>query len=223
MNLTAQIISFFMESRPWVWLLRKVISVLHFRLIGYPKYKIEKYYQIRNILRDNLDTKKIYGFVSKDSQSLSYIFNRIFTGAKWSHAGVVQLLEDGEVGIVHMLGNGMNFDYLIELLKECDEFKLLELPFDEEEQSTAKSRLEKLITVSNQIDYDFGFSISHEALDYVEGKISIKNTSKRLKLYCSELCWVLGVKEGNEFALRKIQGKEVFEPDDVIAISKVIF
>lgn len=212
-----------MESRPWIWFLRRIVGVFKVRLIGYPKYPMENYYKIRRIIRDSPDKKKLYGFVFRDSQSLSYMFNHFFTGAEWSHAGVVTLLDDGEVGVVHMLGTGMNFDYLIELLKECDEFKLLELPFDEKEQTTAKYRLEKLISISTQIDYDYGFTISSDARDFVEDKIELTDPKQRIKLYCSELVWVLGVDDGNKFAVRKIQGRDVFEPDDVLAISKVIF
>ena len=85
-----------------------------------------------------------------------------------------------------------------------------------------EKKFKKLLSVGEQIHYDYGFSISNDALDFLEGKIEIRNTDKTILLYCSELAWVIGVRDGNEFSLRKIQGKDVFEPDDVEAISKII-
>ena len=211
----------FLNTRFWRWFAMYVMAHLKFRVWGYPKLDITFY---ENIL-DILDThpESIFAFVGVDKYALSYKINRLVTGAKWSHAGIITHHNMKYPKILHMLGDGVHHDHLLTYLKEVDEFALIRLPIDSRDIWEVQDRINNIIKYRDSIDYDYPLEIENETINLVESEIF--DPSKRYGIYCSELVFLVGrgIVKDLDFVEKWIYGKRVFEPDDVFNAGEVLF
>lgn len=155
-------IDYFLNTSLW-----KNVIRLSPRLKGYPKFRLEHYFVIREILREDPDG--FYCFVGCDNRSVAIILQRVFYRIWWGHSGFIELSEDGEVYISHVRQR-LRYDNLLYYLKEADNFALLKLPLTEEEKKLAKTKIKKL----------------HES----EVTYKVRDNLNTLKQYSSEDYWL---------------------------------
>jgi hypothetical protein len=196
--------SFFLEkilaSKIW-----KYVVSLTPRLKGYPKFPLENYFKLREIVRS--DPKSIYCFVGVDNASISVKLQRKMVGVYWSHSGFVYLDADNELSIKHVRWFGLLNWKLLKYLKECDEFALIKLPLNYFEMGTVNKKLEKINR--SKVRYSIRDNIHRE--DQYTRKDSWE-TQDRFKLYCSEYQYfVCQGMMSDAWAY----GKSRFTPDDV--------
>jgi len=218
-------LNWFKTTSLWVRLARHTIAHFTFRLFGYPKFPIEKYFDIVDAM--TLDPDALYSFVSADKSSLAWRLNHFITGAFWGHAGIV-LFEGGKPTAWHMKGNGLNGWHLLDILKECDNFALVKLPLHGADLTEAKRRLEVLKNAP-LVAYDYQLELTPDVLDFLQLGAPIEEGAKPLKIYCSELnyaiCYGL-IKDPTwkgYWEPRVKVGMHVFEPDQVYAGGPVVF
>lgn len=127
------------------WLLNtrlwKSVIRLTPRLTGYPKFRLENYFKIREILRK--DPTGVYCFVGADNHSIAIIMQRLCYKFWWGHSGFVELGEDGEVYISHVRKK-LRYDSLLYYLREADNFALLKLPLNDLEKEVVREKKTKL-------------------------------------------------------------------------------
>jgi hypothetical protein len=129
-------IAYFLNTRFW-----KSVIRLAPRLRGYPKFRLENYFKIRQILRDNPD--EIFCFVGCDNHSVATILQRKFYKIYWAHSGFLSLGTDGEAYISHVR-NKLRFDSLLYYLKEVDQLAIIKLPLSKEEKEIARQKINKI-------------------------------------------------------------------------------
>lgn len=192
-----QLIKLLQKTTLYRWFLTKVLPYFSFRIWGNPKYEMYKYFEIRKRLWES--PKGIWVFVGVNKLACSYLINRLLTGAKWSHAGFLDLDDQGEVRCKHMMAPGYCDWSLLDYLREVDDFFCFEIPC--EQADVARKRLQAI--AESKPAYDFDFELEDNA-----------------KLYCSELVWwvMRGLAVGFEPHLEL--GRKMFEPDDVYSIGK---
>jgi hypothetical protein len=129
-------IAYFLNTKFW-----KSVIRLTPRLKGYPKFRLENYFKIREILRKNPD--EIFCFVGCDNHSVALIMQRLFYKIYWGHSGFLFLGDDGEVYISHVRAK-LRYDSLLYYLKEVDQLAMIKIPLNESEKQLAKQKIAKI-------------------------------------------------------------------------------
>ena len=225
--LFTRFLAWFATTRAWAKFARHWMGYFTFRVFGYTKFPLEKYFDILKKFDESPDG--IYAFVSGDQSSLSYKFNHLLTDCQWSHAGIIKKEDGHHLRAWHMKGNGLNHWHLLEILRACDRFALLRMPIEGENIAIANSRLDAIVTAP-LVPYDFSFQMPQEIIDWLTKgmPLSVEDKGKlqALKLYCSEMDYVIGaglVEPGHVFATHWDLGSEVFEPDDIYTSCDVVY
>lgn len=211
------VLAWFVSTNLWKWLSRNFIAKLGFRLFGYPKFKMCEYFKIREIVKS--DPNKIYAFAGADTCSCTWVLNHLVTKCKYGHAGIVRL-EEGELYIYHMIGEGMMRWCLIDYLREVDRFMLCELPIAEENIKKANSRIDQIINSKDMVEYDFKFDLSRDLPDLLDTLDSeFKKLMTKVFLYCSEFVFVVGSGLVTDKDFKEVwrSGRFMFEPDSLIS------
>lgn len=193
------IIGLLQKTRIYRWILMSVLPYLGFRIWGNPKYEMAKYFEIRK--RMWAEPKGIWVFVGVNKLACSYLLNKMLTGAKWSHAGFLDLDDEGEVRCLHMMAPGYCDWSLLDYLREVDDFYCFQIPCSDPD--LARKRLEGIAKAKPAYDFDFELE---EMPD---------------RLYCSELVWwvMRGIALVPGFEPHQEFGRKMFEPDDVVSLS----
>ena len=196
----------------WRWFSRRIMPFLNFHIWGYPAYDMEKYFNIRYLLRYSPD--KIFCFVGVDHTALSYLMNKVVAGVKWSHAGFLYLDENKEVRIWHMIHSGFEDQSLLAYLKEVDEFEVHMLPIPDDKKAIAEKRLKKLVGHRKNIKYDFSFELAEGFVKKLDSDEPINHYPD---IYCSELVYIvgMGLVTDRMFQPHWSMQRKVFQPDDV--------
>jgi len=197
----------FLNTNLWKYVIR-----LNPRLRGYPKFKLENYFKIRQILRD--DPEGIYCFVGCDNHSVAIIVQRIFYKYWWAHSGFIELGEDGEVYISH-IRKKIRYDSLLYYLKEVDNFALLKLPLNEDEKKLVKEKIKKIH--NSECSYkmrDNLYQLEQYSCDDYWMHHNYFN------FYCSEYQYFVCMNTMNENWDR---GRKRFSTDDLYKNAEVIF
>ena len=207
--------SLFKTFNPY-WFLNTILwkSVIRLtpRLIGYPKFRLENYFKIREILRN--DPEGIYCFVGCDNKSVALKLQRIFHKIWWGHSGFVELGADNEVYISHVRKR-LRYDSLLYYLKEVDNFALLKLPLKEEEKEIVKAKIKKLHNSKCYYQVRANLSI----LDQYASD-SYWKENEIFYFYCSEYQYFVCMNLMNPNWKR---GKTRFTADELYKNSKVVF
>lgn len=205
--MVAWLINLITRSALWKWMVDKPMAMLNFRLKGYTTFPIEKYWDIVDLINADVATSSIpsiYCFVSADKCTFGSWAIRRFTGAVYSHAGIIVPGDYKTCCIKHMTSTGFHSDNPIELLKEVDLFSVVKYSFPAKQSyDLAMAKLNKIESLNPEYD---------EALVLSENKI-----------YCSELVFTVLDKriiitpsgECVQLKPRLSFGKEVFTPDHV--------
>ena len=127
------------STKAWKWFAEKYIGHMTFRMMGYPKFPMEDFFEIVNAMGSK---NSIYCFASSDHDSLaSMMIRRVTRTGKMSHGGVI--VPGGVRGtrILHMKGRGPADQHLLDILREIDYFAVIEVKLSPENYKTALSRL----------------------------------------------------------------------------------
>ena len=198
MSLFSKLINWFVVTPFWKNLTKRVFARLTIRLFGNPLFPMEKWYDVESIVKNNHG--KLLVFVSHGTKLSSWMV-RAISRAQWTHAGVI-LLKNNRVEIVHMESAGLLQQVLLTLLREIDDFAIVEIPLNDDELMDAWAILRSFI--QSHPGYDFQFLLDNNAI------------------YCSELIYEM-VKKSGKFAVHREQGRLLFEPEDVYRMGNVLF
>lgn len=204
MKIIDKFFSWFSRTKLWLWFARNIVGHLNFRLFGYPNFPMSKYQKIIDAIKRSEESGYfLYAFVSCDSKSLAAYLIRWVSQGYYSHAGIINYPVPDQ--IVHMRGDGVQQDLLLDLLKEIDNFAIVRYPISKENLDKANLRIKDVI--DSQIPYDYQQEIDSN------------------KLYCSELVWTVGddLVELSGFDPNTELGRQVFDPDRVYQLGQVIF
>lgn len=201
------------ETWAWHWFARNVLAAhLTVRFSGYPAFDFSRYEELLDVLsKARADQGAVYAWVSCDRKSLASILIRAVSKSRWSHAGWMLLgSENGLDRAVHMMGNGMNVDPLLRVLRESDDFALVRFPTPWRKLIEARIR-EYANSSPGRVRYDFEQELSSEASPVEADDI-----------YCSELIWMCG---RPELLLQpsRVLGRLCFSPDDVAANGEIVW
>jgi len=171
-------------------------------MFGYTKFKMEKYFQIMDLIKNNPDNC-IYAFACSDNGSFGgWLITKVL-GSEYSHAGIFD--PSCPSSIIHMKGKGFLIWHVLNLLKEVDVFAVAKYELDPKDYETAILRIDNW--VKNPPVYDFQQEVESDN-----------------KIYCSELVYkvlkdLAYVGPDGEMTTLKTQkrfDRQVFEPDDVV-------
>ena len=214
------IVEWFLTTNFWVKIARHHIAYFTFRTFGYPKFPMERYFEILKILQDNPD--KRYGFVAADKDSLSWKLTHMMTKAKWGHAGVLYL-ENDQVRASHMKGDGLNDWHVLDILRESDKFAVLELGLSGNSRNAYDRRFEFARTSAKaSLKYDFTMSLSTHVFGWLDDG-GLHDADKSYVLYCSEYLYALCEGLSPSIKAEEFNGRLLFEPDDAYKCCKVVF
>jgi hypothetical protein len=183
------------------------------RLYGYPKFPLEQYFTLRDIVRK--DPAAIYCFVGVDNSSVSTLIQRRILNFYWAHSGFVYLDEDNELSIHHLRWYGLLRWKLLKYLRECDEFALIRLPLTEDEKEIANARIAKI--AKSKLIYKLRDNI-HLEDQHTDKDFWLK--TDHFTLYCSEYQYV--VCKGLMNSVWD-SGKVRFAPDDIYRGGEVVW
>ena len=224
-NLFGTFLNWFVSTTAWEMFARHFMAHLTFRIFGYTKFPLEKYFEVKAAF--DKDPKAIYAFVLTDPACLSFKLDRMLTKCDWAHAGIV-VERNGHLYGWHMKSDGLNHWHLLDLLRESDHFALLRIPIEGTDVQVANDRLNTIINTP-MVPYNFQFSMPTPVIEWLtEGKpLSLigDKALQSLKLYCSEFVFVIGVGlvKNPKFVARWDFGQNVFEPDDLYGSCSVVF
>lgn len=191
----------------------KSIVRLKLRLWDYPRFPIEKYFLLREIVKKNPD--EIYCFVGVDNCSVSTWLQRRMFKYYWGHTGFVEIDEEGELSISHVRYIGLLKWKLLKYLKECDEFALLRLRLTHDEKIIVKNKLNKVS--KGKVRYKLRDNL-HLLAQYNDPNYWYHYD--KFEFYCSEYQYFIC-----QDLMSKIwsSGKARFTPDDLYKGSEVVW
>ena len=203
----SSLLGWFSHTKFWKLFASKYLGYFTFRIMGYPKFPIEKYFEIVDLGEPD----QLYGFACSDYESLAA------RAIKWSiegvnyftHAGILKLSTDRDSRIYHMKGEGLRIDNPLRVLKEIDYIAICRVPLKPEAYLEANKRLEELVLNKDQIEYDYAQEVD----------------GNNRYLYCSELFYSVfdGLIDDPDFALQNVLGREAFVPDAVFKSGELIY
>jgi hypothetical protein len=198
MNLFQKFILWMTGTKPWIWLVKNFMARFNIRILGNPKFPMEKWYEVEKLCLENQD--KCLVFTCYGTKLTSWLI-RLVAGSKWTHAGVV-IVVNGVVRVIHMESKGLLNQVLLELLREVDDFALILVPLSPEEVEKSEAVLNGFIAKNPK--YDFQMLLNNKGV------------------YCSELIYEM-LKDTGKVKTHMEQGRKVFEPEDVYKIGTKIF
>ena len=224
------IITWILSTNLYKKFARHWLAYFTFRIFGWTKFPLGKYFDIRKIAKSMDGHYGLLAFVSCDKQILNYKLNHLLTGCKWGHAGLVYCGADGELRTKEMINSGLTDQYLVDLLREVDDFSLLWLPMTPENFGKAQQRIDRLDTAPEKVEYDFLLQLDDTLMKWVRGEVQELNTGEKkpkfdFRAYCSGYVYMVahGLVEDPDFKTSWVMGREVFEPDDVYKGADVLY
>lgn len=209
---------------------RHWLASFTFRMFGWPKFRMGHYFKIKQAAHAMDGISGLMAFVSADKQILNWKLNHLLTDCSWGHAGIVYWGEDGELRTKEMLGDGLTDQYLIDLLKEVDDFALMFIPMTPANLAAAWTRLERIEHAPAKVEYDFTLNLDPVLIEWVKGGSEQLNTGKKtpkfkFRAYCSGLVYLAanGLATTGFSEMHEVMEKLVFEPDDVYEQADVLF
>jgi hypothetical protein len=201
----------------WNFLLSRIFPFFHFRLWGYPKFPINEYFKIREMIRNDTSAC-FYAFVGTDRTFLSWKLRKLIEkSTKWSHAGILLLNDQNELDNLDVTHIGKNCETALVYMREVDDFAIIKFPITD--LPKFKNRVKNYKEADVKVTYDNQLDLSKELTAKIDN-----DEPFTASIYCSEEVYILG--NGltvNELKTRMQYGKEYFEPDDVFKAGEVVY
>jgi hypothetical protein len=185
------------HTKLWVWLSKKIISKLTFRIWGHTTFPMEEYLVIENIMRESRKTGSyMYAFALTDTKSFAAMLIRFVTTCFYTHAGII-------VGdyCYHMKAGGIKKEHILEVLKQTDYFVISR--FKVESTNAVENQLKDLY--DKKVKYDFQQELGN---DYI---------------YCSELVYIVGKDKNPNIKAVDVHGRLSYEPDTILEQGEIIY
>ena len=214
----------FLRTKIWETIAKFVIGKLGFRLVGYPKFDLGVYFEMRKIILSEPD--KFFCVVGTDTLAMSYKCQNLFSkppkrysftdekgNVTFSHA-VVLYPQDGEIRLLQMIGPGMFDWWLLNYLREVDKAALVEIPMSPENVKIANKRLAKAKATRKLWVYDFALDlISENIVEFLDSEDPTPKPGTKLMAFCSELGYLICYGLSKKFVPDVIAYKTTFTPD----------
>lgn len=205
-KLLVKAILWFMSTDTFKWISDNIIAKYSVRIKGYPKFPISIYHYLKEeILVPEPNT--FYTFASTDQSSLASILIRKVVGnGTFTHAGLI--LPGSTPRIMHMMGEGLQFWDILELLKEIDYLCINKIVLSDENYKIAMDRVDWIVKNSYRINYDY------------QQRIGNGDT-----FYCSEQNYFIfdGLTDDPDLVPEVMYGIKTFSPDKVTKIGEIVY
>ena len=189
----------------WEWFTKKFLSSATTRVFGYPKFRMEDYFRIVDLMRPG----RVYAFACSDYSSVGSQTIRTISNAVFTHGGMVESGRDRTTKVLHMRSVGLQYDHMLSLLREVDYFAVVEIPTNASSDCTiVRDRMINAWVNRKNFTYDF-----EEKLGNDQNKVYC---SEFVLNICGDLCRI-------KPKTQTILGREVFAPDNILDLGKVIF
>jgi len=206
-------VSWFMTTKAWRWVAGNIIAHFTFRVWGYPEFPMADYFKIIDVIGVSQvarNRRAVYGFSCSDHQSLASKLIRWVTGGrgKYSHSGWILPDQDRNTKAMHMQGNGLVIEPLLDVLKRVDYFTLVEIALPQDGYERAQKRIAYIMNNQLGIKYDYAQTLNNGP-----------------KIYCSELVYIVCREAIDSINIlsKPIWGRRVFDPDAVIKLGDIIY
>lgn len=189
----------------WEWFTKKFLSSATTRVFGYPQFPMEDFFKIVDLIRPG----RLYAFVCSDYSSVGSGTIRTISDAIFTHAGMVINGKDRTTRVIHMRSIGLQLDHMLTLLREVDYFAVIEIPLkDHGDTIRAYGRMDDSWDNRSNMVYDFEERLGNDPQ----------------KVYCSEYVLnICGDICSTKPKTQTILGREVFAPDNILDIGKVVY
>ena len=198
-----KIFKWFSRTRVWLWFARNVMAHFTFRIMGYPSFPVEKFFDLVDLMRKSKN--KIYCFASTDHASLaSWLIRNATGGGQFSHAGLILPGTPRGTKVLHMMGAGVVEIHALSLLREIDYLAIVEVELTPEGYKQAYRKIQYIQNHKSKFEYDY--------------QQELQNGGH--KLYCSEMIYAVldGLVDDPDFKARNLLGRKVFPPDRLAAL-----
>jgi hypothetical protein len=175
------------------------ISKINIRF-GYHGFKASNYLKIKDAL--SADPLALYAFCSLEKNKPAYKIENIALGSKYSHCGIVlRGTTPDDITLVHVEGNGLHVEHILDIIDKVDEFLIVKLPIAENNLDKARERVLTAIEKKNEYSYDKTFDLDNE----------------EKKVYCSEFVYNIGegLVDDKDFKPKWCKGIKMFSPDTI--------
>jgi hypothetical protein len=197
----------FLDTKAWIWLAKNVFAMVNFRVLGYPKFKLENFFVIANKVKES--GSGIYCVMGADTKAASYKLEKFMTKATYSHVGLLHVtdpLDYSTYRFLHITSKGMALDHVLDYLREIDKVAVVKIPLDEVLVPFIYRDMNQYIENKSTYSYDFAFQFG---------------TGK--KLYCSELVYNILSSYTNKLKTSVVSGYRTITPDNIYQSGDVIY
>lgn len=205
----------FITTRAWRWIAGNIIAHFTFRVMGYTEFPMQDYFKMIDVIgvsQAARNGRAIYAFSCSDHQSLASILIRLIAGrkgkGKYSHSGVILFGNDRTTQAMHMMGQGLVIEPLLNVLKRVDYFTLVEIALPQDGYERAQKRIAYIQNNQLGIRYDYAQTLNNGP-----------------RIYCSELVYII-LREAIDsinILSKPIWGRRVFDPDAVVRLGGIIY
>lgn len=203
------LLRWFGRSKLWKWFAQNVVAHFTFRVMSYPSFPMEDFFDLVDLLGKG-GKQTIYCFASSDHASLASVMIRKVTGSGvFSHAGILLPGTARGTHTLHMLGEGPECYHLLELLRQLDYFAVVAVDLNLGDYREARKRIQHILNNKEKFQYDYAQELHNGGN----------------KLYCSEMVYAVlqGLVEDPDFKARRLLGRKVFDPDQVLKIGRLVY
>ena len=190
----------------WAWFTKTILSGATTRVWGYPKFPMTDFFKLVDLMQPG----KLYAFACSDYSSIgSEVIRGADSDAIFTHGGMIENGGDRTTKVLHMRSIGMQLDHMLSLLREVDYFAVVEIDLKGESfVQIAQTRMDQAWQHKAQYTYDF-----EERLDNDPHKVYC---SEFVLSICGDLCRI-------KPKTQTILGREVFAPDNILELGKVVY
>lgn len=229
-ELFGKFVVWLLTTRLWYWFASEFLAHFTFRWWGYTKFDCSKYehlqWKISTEARKGIYIWSLSDRSSAASKTILWavkILNSVSGKESYNltHSGIFNLFEENVV--IHMKGEGIRKDHILNIFKECDDFKMNFVPLSNDQLAQVKHRVDYLL--KKKVQYDYPQSLA--GLDEIVKKGFTEDEWRKFidanpSLYCSEM--VLAALVGIvPLTIPTSLGVSYFDPDCVVELGESFF
>jgi hypothetical protein len=201
------IIKWFLQTRFWVWIATNFFGLFTCRILGYPKFKMENFFQLASAVKKS--GIGIYAVTGTDTQAASFKLEHLMTKACYSHAGLLFIADVEDLStyrFLHITSRGLASDHILDYLREVDKIAIVKLPVSTTLTAFVYKEMESHVKDKDLYGYDFAFDLGSNK-----------------KLYCSELVYKIVSSYTNKIKTTIKNGQKFVTPDNIFESGEIVY